>query len=197
MAAGVHHDQGPADAAVGKGFQRQGLLQFDLHTPDVIDLQLLCGLSRQRADIDALDHGADARMHPLVAMAQAVAAASLGGLGIQPSEGGFKGLRALQRAGRGQPIAARDIQFAVEHHTHRLARLGTCGVTAGPPQGQHAGPLAAGKDLHLVTGLHLSLSHAAPEDARRLARRVLPADKLHLSPPDEYSPLPPVEYSPV
>ena len=87
-------------------------------------------------------------MHPSVAVAQAVAAADARGLGVEPGERGMEALGRLQRAGLGQPVAARDVERAVQHDAGRLSGDGEVDLRAGHADLDHDPALDAGEHLH-------------------------------------------------
>src|SRR3990167_9106282 len=120
VGGGVDDDQRAAHAVVGVGLQRQGLLQLDHHLADLVDGQRVGVHGRQAVDVDLVLDGRQARLHPAVAVAHPVLAADGGRLGVQPGQRGGEALHRPQATGAGDPVAARDVELAIQHDAGRF-----------------------------------------------------------------------------
>ena len=170
MAGRVHQHQCAQDARLRKGQGDQRLLQGQRDVANRIGRQLGGFLFGQGVDVQAVHHPLHLGLDPAVAVQRPVHAAGHQGFVVHPGDRGVQRALAFGGAFGGQkPVAARDVHLAVQHDagavTGRLfLRL------AGRRQHlrNHCG-LAAGEDLHGLTGRNAAGGHAAPEHAAALS----------------------------
>jgi len=102
-----------------------------------------------------------------------------GGFGVEPGQRRRESPRRLLAARRGQPVATRNVELAVEHDAGRLPRLRPAGAWPARRTSGDQGAFAAGKDGDLVTDLHAAAA-GGPQHARLLAgARALSRHVLH------------------
>ncbi len=146
----VDDEQRPGDAVVGEASDRQRLLRFDDDLADLVDADLVRVVRRERRDVELAVDGGDASEQPAVAVAQPVFAADHRRLVVEPGEGGAKACRGRDAAGRGEPVAARDVELAVEDDSRRAAGVDARDASAGTVKLADARGLAARKHLQRI-----------------------------------------------
>ena len=150
VCGGVHKDERAQRAAGGKGRGGDGFLQGQLDLADGVGFQAVGVLGLEGVDVQPVEHAAGFGLEPAVAVQRPVNAPRGERLVVKPAEGGlqlacdgpgglggggvefveFAGFTGLAAAGGlgggGDLVAAREVEFAVEHEAGAVS-----GVDAG------------------------------------------------------------------
>ena len=115
----IDDEQRARDTVVGEARDRQRLLRLDDDLADVVDAERIGRVGGERRDVEtAVDRG-DAALQPAVAVAQPVLAADDGRLVVEPGQRRAKAGARRDASRRGEPVAARDVELAVEDDARR------------------------------------------------------------------------------